>query len=53
MKSASTRSQCLRVTAWLHRIEKLVPKIRVKAEQQGAIVIGNLGRKCLADRRVV
>jgi hypothetical protein len=38
---------------WLHRIEKLVPQIRVKAEQAGGIVVANLGQKCLPEGRVV
>jgi hypothetical protein len=37
----------------LHRIEKLVPQMRVKAEQAGGIVVANLGQKCLPEGRVV
>jgi hypothetical protein len=37
----------------LHWIEKLVPKIRVKAEQAGAIVVANLGHQRLADGRLI
>jgi hypothetical protein len=47
---------CLRqglvASAWLHRIEHLVPKIRVKAEQDGGIVVAQLKKKRLPDGRL-
>ena len=37
----------------MHRIETLIPQMRVKAEQEGAIVVGNLGHKPLPDGCIV
>jgi hypothetical protein len=48
---------CLRqglvASAWLHRIEHLVPRMLDKAEKEGGIVVANLGHQRLTDRRVV
>ena len=44
---------CAYAKAWLHRIEHLVPQMLAKAEQDGGIVVANLGRKCLPEGRVV
>ncbi len=37
----------------LHRIEKLVPNRRVKAEQEGGMAVSDFGHKRLPDGRVV
>ena len=37
----------------MHRIEKLIPQMRVKAEQAGGIVVGYLGHQRLRDGRIV
>ena len=41
------------VKAWWRRIEQLVPMMLDKAEQDGGIVVANLGQKCLPEGRVV
>ena len=43
----------LRRRRWWHRIEQLVPMMLDKAEQDGGIVVANLGQKCLPEGRVV
>jgi hypothetical protein len=43
----------LRQRRWLKRIATLVPQMIDKAEQEGDIVVANLGQKRLPDGRIV
>jgi hypothetical protein len=48
-----TTNRELRQRRWLKRIERLVPQMLDKAEQEGGIVVTQLGKKHLPDGRVV
>ncbi|HKH19633.1 MAG TPA: hypothetical protein VKB53_01775, partial [Gammaproteobacteria bacterium] len=48
-----TTNRELRQRRWLKRIERLVPQMLEKADQEGGIVVANLGQKHLPDGRVV
>ena len=49
----ATLNRELRRHRWLKRIERLVPQMLEKAEQEGGIVVANLGQKHLSDGRIV
>ena len=48
-----TSNRELRQRRWLKRIETLLPQMIEKADQEGGIVVAQLGKKHLPDGRVV
>ncbi|HKF93873.1 MAG TPA: hypothetical protein VKB96_04580 [Gammaproteobacteria bacterium] len=53
MPSNVTSNRELRQRRWLKRIETLLPQMIEKADQEGGIVVAQLGKKHLPDGRVV
>jgi hypothetical protein len=53
MPSNITSNRELRQRRWLKRIETLLPQMIEKADQEGGIVVAQLGKKHLPDGRVV
>ena len=53
MPSNITSNRELRQRRWLKLIETLLPQMIEKADQEGGIVVAQLGKKHLPDGRVV